>query len=294
MTDVVIEHNRTIEIGVARYYYFLAPVRVVVRLTCLTFWVFLCWCALILASTAAFVAPSWAAATRRGISHVWVRCTVRLLGMRIVVKGAVPAPPYLLVINHVTWGDYFLVNRVCDAVCLLQSADENYPFVGRLMKGLDPIFVDRVPEDVPRVKRSMIKAMEEGKNLLMAPEATVSPGKVVRRFHAAFLDPAAQMGRPVHYASVTCRTPHGCPPASKAVLFGPDPFYRTANGRIPDSELEAWGPERSFLMHFLRLLALPWHEFTMTFGPDPIADTNRIALANRLHDAVQAIFTPVL
>ena len=63
---------------------------------------------------------------------------------------------------------------------------------------------------------------------------------------------------------------------------------------MTDSELAAWGPERSFLWHFLGVLALPWHEVIVQFAPDPIpAGNDRIVLANRLHDAVERMYVPI-
>jgi 1-acyl-sn-glycerol-3-phosphate acyltransferase len=176
---------------------------------------------------------------------------------------------------------------------ILQSEDAHLPFLGRLLKGLDPIFVKRQKADTQPCVTRMIQAIDAGKNLVLAPEGVVGPGRVVRRFHPALLESAVQTECPVHYASVAYRTPGGCPPPSKVSLFGPDPFYRTPDGKIPDSELEAWGPERSFLFHFLRFLSIPWREITFRFAPEPITGADRTVLPQELQDAVQGIFTPI-
>jgi hypothetical protein len=38
---------------------------------------------------------------------------------------------------------------------------------------------------------------------------------------------------------------------------------------------------------------LPWHEFAIQFGAEPITAPDRFTLAKKLQEAVQSIFTPV-
>jgi 1-acyl-sn-glycerol-3-phosphate acyltransferase len=216
-----------------------------------------------------------------------------ILGIRIKWIGQPPASPYFLVCNHLSWQEIFVVNCSCDVVCVLQAEDKKLPFVGTLITGIRPIFFRRAREHTPHGIARMVETIQERKNLVLAPEGVVGPGREVRRFHAGLLQAAVQTRCPVHYLSFTYRTPEGWPPPSRVALFGPDPFFRTPDGRIPESELEAWGPERSFFLHLLGILALPWHEIIVRFAPEPISADDRIVLANRLHDAVQRIFTPL-
>ena len=112
-------------------------------------------------------------------------------------------------------------------------------------------------------------------------------------FRAGLLESAVQTGTPVHYGSITYRTPDGYPPPSESIIFGPSPFYRTPDGKIIQSELQAHGPERSFVKHAIGVLGMPWHECTIRFAPNPIAASDRTTLANELHDAVERIFIPL-
>jgi|WetSurMetagenome_2_1015567.scaffolds.fasta_scaffold93198_2 1-acyl-sn-glycerol-3-phosphate acyltransferase len=271
----------------------LGSIRAVVRIVCLILWYIGCWIVSFGASLIGLFSKPLGAQWRRKLSKTWVTGSLRLFGMRVVVKGIPPKSPYFAVLNHITWGDYFVVNTVLDARTILEAEDAWIPIVSRLMNGLDPIRVRRVREDVPRVSALMVEAIEQGDSLVMAPEGVVGPGKVVRRFHAALLEPAIQTGRTVHFFSITCRTPDGYPPASKVALFGPDILFRDAEGRIPQSELDVWGPPRSFPWFVFRLLMLPWHEFTVRFAPEPMTAPDRFTLARKLQEAVQAIFTPV-
>jgi len=250
-------------------------------------WVFVCWVAI--------WAAEWAGANawQEQIARRWVNGMLRILGMRVKTIGVPPPGTRLLVVNHITWGDLFIMESLCDMRCVIQAEDARFPFLGRLFLGLNPIFSERCADQVPRLMAEVVATIRSGGSVLLAPEGVVGPGRIVRRFRPALLESAVQTRCPVYYASITCRTPEGYPPASKAALFGPDPYYRTPDGKIPESELEAWGPERSFFIHLLGLLALPWHEFTVQFAPNPIFRADKVQLANDLRNAVQAIFTPV-
>ena len=269
------------------------PLRAAIRLTAALVWLLLCYFLSVIASFFCLLRIPGAAGVRTRVSLLWVHGMRAIIGMRIRQIGTPPEAPYFLVVNHLTWGDLFAMKCLCRARFVLQADDGSFPLLGRLLRALNPVLVHRVREEVPMARRRMEEAIEQGDSLLMAPEGVVGPGKEVRRFRAALLDAAVRKHKPVHYASITYRTPKGCPPPSQAVLFGPDPYFRTPDGKIPQSELDAWGPERSFLPHFLRLLALPWHEVTIHFAPTPIWHAERIALANHLQAAVQKIFVPV-
>jgi 1-acyl-sn-glycerol-3-phosphate acyltransferase len=167
------------------------------------------------------------------------------------------------------------------------------PVLGTLFRGLDPISTRRIAEDNPACLAEMTAALRRGENLLMAPEGNLSPGREVRRFRPRLLEAAVRCEFPVHYASITYRTPKGCPPAADRVLFGPDPHFPWPGGRIPESEFEGWGTQRNFVSHLVRVLALPYFEIVVRFGPEPILGTNVVQLASDLQQAVTWIFTPV-
>jgi 1-acyl-sn-glycerol-3-phosphate acyltransferase len=267
--------------------------RVVLRLVIALCWLVASYLASLVGSLLFIFSPKDARRARMRVSRVWFHGMRAIIGMRILRIGDTPKPPYFLVSNHHTWEDLFAIVCMSNASFVLQAEDADYPVITRLLACTDPIYYKQTPEDAPRVTELMCNAIRAGKSLVMAPENIVSPGHMVREFHSDALEAAVVMQKPVHYVSITYRTPDGWPPPSKSVIFGPDPYSRTPDGKFPDSEIEAWGhPPQPFLPHLLRLLALPWHEAVMRFGPEPILGTDRVSLANDLHVAVLAIFTP--
>lgn len=273
------------------------PLRAVLRMVVLLGWVIGCYAALKLVS---LVLLPWPAARKRAgirINLAWCKGMRYLVGMRVVRYGQLPPEPYFHVCNHITWGDYFLMMVATKNMSyILQAEDEHLPFAGPLMAAGDPIFNVRKRDGVQRTLQQMVAFIQRGeRNLGITPEGVVGPGREVRRFHAALLEAAVRTQKPVYYNSITCRTPEGYPPAFQVVLYGPDPLFVGADGKVPQSEIDDWGqPPQPFLPHLWRLLQLPWHEFTVRFAPEPIVPgEDRVALANQLREAVQGIFTPV-
>lgn len=263
-------------------------VRIPVRLVMVLSWAILGALALACVWPLAFAAPEETRLLRRRIARAWARGVTRILGTRIVVKGAAPKAPFYLVGNHVCWIDFFVTQTVLDATVVTDKVVDAVPVLGAVMRALDIIVISRCRSEVYNTNQRITEAMLAGKNIVMAPEATVSLGRRVYPFHSSLLEPAVRLNRPVHYVSLTVRTPDGYPPASRMVVI-PDTEYP-----LPDVEVEAWGaPGRGFVGYLSDLLGLPWHEFTLHFGEQPIAGTNRKVLARDLQHAVEKIFIPV-
>ena len=97
-------------------------------------------------------------------------------------------------------------------------------------------------------------------------------GAHVSPFKSSLLELAAQRRIPVHYASVSYRTPPGAAPAQRAVCW--------------------WG-EMTFPRHLFELFQLPEFAARVTFGARPIQAADRKALAQELWSAVNAQFISV-
>ena len=275
----------------------LAPFRVAVRVVGIVVWTLGCWVFILCASLSAVVSRPVARKLRRAIARVWAKGFASILPMRLVVHGSLPKRPFFMGGNHLSWIDFFAVCTLLDAIGVVEEPVSHVPIISTLIKGLTPIFVRRVSEDTQRVKGLMVEALRRGESLIIAPESpkkTFPHGAGVHMFRGGLLDAAVVTGTPVHYFTLTYRAPEGYPPPSKVLLSGPNPFLKGPDGKLPESEVEFCGPERMFLPHFLGVLALPWFEFDIQFGEEPIpAGNDRIALANKLHDAVAAKFVPV-
>ena len=83
---------------------------------------------------------------------------------------------------------------------------------------------------------------------------------------AGLLEPAARSGIPVHWATLSYRTPPGHPPAERAVC---------------------WWDDMPFLPHLIGLMRLRGFEARVVFGEAPVSGCDRKSLAQSLHAAVR-------
>lgn len=252
-----------------------------------------------LLSPLVWVAPARGKALRLALSQAWMRGVLWFTGTRIVVQGTPPRPPFLLVFNHPCWIDFFVLTTVLPGARFVAEAPlKTAPIVGVLFRGLNPLFVKRTQEDTARIIDAVADALRAGDSVVFAPETPVldAPrGTGVRQFRAAIFEAAVQTATPVHCTAVTYRTPDGCPSAFDTVVFHTAPIYRAPGSDMTDAQLEAYGADkiRDFFRYIIGMLALPCHESVVSFAEAPVTADDRITLANRAHDAVTAVFTPV-
>lgn len=275
--------------GVPMWY----PFRAALRLAALPLWTLWCWLMNLMLAPVALVSRQALRDSRKRVSRHWCRGMLAVLGTRVLARGAFPPKPFFLVTNHITGMEAFAINAVFDMTCPIAMYVKKQPVIGRLIAGLDPFWVSQKKSETASLNERIINELRNGKNIVIAPEGDISPGRFVRRFRAGMLEPAAMIGFPVHYACVTYRTPAGWPPASKSVVYGPDAERAKMVGGISEEEKALWGGRGPFHRYFLGLLGLPWHELVVHFAPDPIIAEDKFTLANQLHDAVESILVPV-
>ena len=207
----------------------------------------------------------------RGFVFVsWARAVTVVLGMRVEREGEVPLEPVLLVSNHLSYVDIVLIASQFPCVFVSKAEVGSWPLVGRLAGWMQTLFVDRtLRRDVQRVAGEIRERLHRGQSVVFFPEGTSTEGVDVRAFHPALLEPAAREGWPVRHVALRYFTPPGAPPASEAVCW--------------------WG-DMSFAPHLWALLAVPSFVARMSFGPEPIRDSDRKSLARRLHVEVASRF----
>lgn len=204
----------------------------------------------------------------------WSRSLLAVMGCRVDCRGTVPEPPFFLVSNHLSYVDVLVLASRLDAVFIAKSEVSGWPVMGHLCRAVGTLFVDRGSRrDLPRVITETERVLARGQGVVLFPEGTSTPGAGVGRFHPGLLETAARARIPVSYATLGYRTAPGTPPAHLAVCW--------------------WG-EMAFGGHLLGLLALPGFTATLTFGDERIREADRKRLAERLWEAVDSQFVPVV
>lgn len=200
----------------------------------------------------------------------WARGCCRIIGLHVAVEGEPPSPPFFLVSNHLSYVDIVALMAQAPVVFVAKSEVSRWPFLGRLSRAANTIFVDRAKRsDVVRVNELIAGMIGSGRSVLVFPEGTSSRGAEVLPFRSSLLEPAVKIGHPVAAASLAYRTPAGWPTADESVCW--------------------WG-DMTFPDHFYRMLQIPRVDAALCFAAQPVSAPERHALAEGLHAAVSAQF----
>lgn len=209
----------------------------------------------------------------RAVYRFWGRSCLRAFNVQVRVEGPLPETPFLLVTNHQTYLDIFVLSSLVDTTFVAKSEISGWPLVGAACRAVDTVFVDRSQRrDVVRVGRRMREVMQRGRGVVLFGEGTTSQGETVLPLRPPLLAPAAQEALPVNYGVIRYSTPEGQPPPQEVV---------------------AWWGDAALVPHVLRLARLPKIYATVAFGAEPIQDGDRKSLARQLHKAMLGQFHPV-
>ncbi len=213
------------------------------------------------------------AKARRWVVRNWGRGLTLIAGVRIVTEGKAPPRGVLLVSNHLGYLDIPVLDSVVPMVFVGRADLRRWPFWGFMATLGGTIYVDRATKrDVMRVRREMGDAMALGDNVIVFPEATSTAGDTILPFKPALLADAAAQETPVHWLTLTYRTPGDGPAARDRVCW--------------------WG-DADFLPHVLALFALRRVDCRIRFGDAPLCSTDRKALAVDLRRTMLKRFEPV-
>ena len=155
---------------------------------------------------AVVVAPRLGTAHRDGLVARFAAQTLAILGVRARAGGAQPLRdgPVLVVANHVSWLDVYLLNAVLGgARHVAKSEVARWPVAGAIARGFGTFFHARGNfRDAARVKDAVAAALRAGERVVVFPEGTTSEGDDVGRFHAAFFQAAVDARVPVQAVAV--------------------------------------------------------------------------------------------
>lgn len=211
---------------------------------------------------------------RQVVFHWWSRSFAIISGMEVETVGQRPEPPFLLVCNHLSYVDIPALRLAANGIFVAKSEINDWFLAGPMVRNMGNIFINRTNRrDIPRAGAEVIRKLNEQEGVIIFPEGTSTKGETVLPFNSSFLEFAARSDIPVSYASIRYVTPEG----------GPTP-----------SERVCWWDDTGFLEHMWLLFSLPSFKAVVTFGDEPLLDTDRKRLAVRLHEGVSGSFVPML
>ncbi|MGE5514214.1 MAG: lysophospholipid acyltransferase family protein [Bacteroidota bacterium] len=216
----------------------------------------------------------------RGYIHytrAYFRVCNRLLGFRVVVRGAAIAPdrPVLFVSNHTSYLDILILGSVLDANFVAKAEVSGWPGFGYLARIAKTVFIERSRGATGRERDQLGTRLAQGDSLILFPEGTSNDGNRVLPFKSAFFAVAQH--------NTAAGTPLPVQPVSVA--------YTRLDGRVMGRAFRpfyAWYGDMTLAGHLFDALGLGELTVEVIFHPVvTIADfTDRKALANHCHDVV--------
>lgn len=151
---------------------------------------------------AAFVAllifPLCGAKCRRELKRHWSAALVAAFGIRIHTDLRHARPGVLIVANHISWLDIFVINAVLPSAFVAKDDIRGWPLFGWLAAKNDTLFLRRGSRGHAKVINAEVAAiLEAGREVAVFPEGTTSDGRSLLLFHSALIQPALAAGRPV-------------------------------------------------------------------------------------------------
>ena len=219
-------------------------------------------------------APRAWRAVLRGVLRCWGRVSLAILGCRVTVRGKPPASPFLLVSNHISYVDIFLLAAMIPGRFVSKAEIRDWPVAGAMCRTVGIIFVNRRRRrDVTRVGEQIAAALADGDSVILFPEGTSTPGREVTPLKPSLLAPAAGQELAVHWAVIRYRTPPDETPAFLSV---------------------AWWGEMPMVPHAPDLLGLRRIDAEIEFGEEPVQSADRKELARLLRERMADRFRPMV
>jgi 1-acyl-sn-glycerol-3-phosphate acyltransferase len=162
---------------------------------------------------------------KRTLIRRWSARLLRQLGLEARVHGTIDAREgnVLIVANHVSWLDIFVLNAQQPARFVAKSDLARWPFAGRLIRGSGTIFIERGRRtDTRRVNQDAVEALSTGDVVAVFPEGTTSDGATLLRFHSSLLQPIVDSSG--HVQPVALRYRDAAGERSMAPTYGDESF----------------------------------------------------------------------
>ncbi|TLS19849.1 MAG: 1-acyl-sn-glycerol-3-phosphate acyltransferase [Betaproteobacteria bacterium] len=135
---------------------------------------------------------------RLRLKQAWSEKLLNILGVHLQAQLQGLPPGSLLVANHVSWLDVYLINAAQPAAFVSKAEVRQWPVIGWLSARTDTIFLRRGSRGHARIINEEIGAiLGRGHMVVLFPEGTTTDGGSLLHFHGALLQPAIEAGRPI-------------------------------------------------------------------------------------------------
>lgn len=136
----------------------------------------------------------------------WSKKLLGICGVRVAVSGVHEAeiPDHVMIVsNHVSWLDIFVINSLYPCRFVAKSDIRNWPLIGWLCEKTGTIFIARGRQrDVRRIYENLVKGLERGERIAFFPEGRTSSQGTILPFHANLFEAAIEAHVPVQPCAI--------------------------------------------------------------------------------------------
>lgn len=189
--------------------------------------------------------------------RLWHRITLRVLGIRVRVRGKVASDrPLLIACNHVSWTDIVVLGALADLHFISKSEVQSWPVLGAFARLQRSIFIERENRHkAPGQAKAIGERLANGDPMVLFAEGTTGDGNRVMPFKSTLFG-AAQIALKTHEAKQVF-----VQPVSIAYLkrYG-IPLDRRERGAL------AWIGDMDFVPHLMSILRAGPIDVEVRFG----------------------------
>ena len=137
----------------------------------------------------------WAGAARRDQSiRRWSRRLLGICGVILEPQGE-PLAHALVVANHVSWLDIFVINSLYPCRFVAKSEIRAWPVLGWLVAQAGTVFIARGNRrDLRHAFKGLVHSLEQGERVAFFPEGTTAAQGALMPFHANLFEAAIDAG----------------------------------------------------------------------------------------------------
>jgi 1-acyl-sn-glycerol-3-phosphate acyltransferase len=144
----------------------------------------------------------------------WSTQLVSICGVKVDVRmseGLRPAGHAMIVANHLSWLDIFVINTIQPCRFVAKSDVRDWPLIGWLCDKAGTIFIARGRvRDVRRIFEHLVAALHDGERVAFFPEGSVAVPGMLQPFHANLFEAAIDAGVPVQPCALQYVDRDGC------------------------------------------------------------------------------------
>lgn len=152
------------------------------------------------------VFPFSSSATQEKLVRWWSGAMLAICQVEVRFQNLSNAPPeqrVLVVANHVSWLDIFLLNSLRPCHFVAKADIRNWPILGWLSQKAGTIFLARGKQrEVRRIYEGLVHQIAAGKRIAFFPEGTTAPQGTILPFHANLFEAAIEAQVPIQAFSI--------------------------------------------------------------------------------------------